>query len=144
MPSTGNRRAPISSPLTPHTRAPAASLPAQAARPAAAPPAADGKVFVTLNVGGHRFLTTAATLAAVGGSYFSKLAQQAAAAAAKGHNGSEYFVDRSGKVRCWGVWLGARARTRACMCAAGWERWQPKRGQCVCLGVCSPPAVTPR
>lgn len=67
---------------------------------AIAPSAADSKLFVTLNVGGHRFLTTAATLAAVDGSYFAKLAQQAAAAAAKnrGGGGSEYFVDRSGKM----------------------------------------------
>ena len=76
----------------------------------------DGKRFVTLNVGGHRFLTTAATLAAVEGSYFAKLAaaQQAALTGGSSRSGgssgggdgkgcgpasSEFFVDRNGKVR---------------------------------------------
>jgi hypothetical protein len=56
---------------------------------------------VTLNVGGHRFLTTAATLAAVNGSYFAKLSRQAAAAAGRGRDNIEFFVDRSGKVTAW-------------------------------------------
>jgi hypothetical protein len=64
-------------------------------------------VFVTLNVGGHRFLTTAATLGAQDGSYFAKLAAQAVAAAGKGKSGSEFFVDRSGKVGGQGWWVGA-------------------------------------
>lgn len=59
----------------------------------------DGKRFVTLNVGGHRFLTTAATLAAVDGSYFCKLAQQASQqAGGRGGASAEFFVDRSGKI----------------------------------------------
>lgn len=64
----------------------------------------DGKRFVTLNVGGHRFLTTAATLSAVDGSYFCKLAQQASQhAGGRGGGCAEFFVDRSGKVRRRGM-----------------------------------------
>ncbi|KAL4448314.1 hypothetical protein ABPG75_005533 [Micractinium tetrahymenae] len=58
----------------------------------------DGKRFVTLNVGGHRFLTTAATLAAVDGSYFCKLAQQASQQGGGRGGSAEFFVDRSGKI----------------------------------------------
>lgn len=86
----------------------AAPGPAAAAAQPAAAAAPDSKCFVSLNVGGFCFLTTAATLAAVEGSYFSKLAQQAAAAAAKARSAgsgsgsaataAEYFVDRSGKI----------------------------------------------
>jgi hypothetical protein len=82
--------------------------------------AAGSKRFVTLNVGGHRFLTAAATLAAAPGSYFAKLAQQATAGRSTG--ASEFFVDRSGKVGTAAV---------------------PRRRHCVVLCMCSLPAHLP-
>ena len=79
--------------------------------------AAGSKRFVTLNVGGHRFLTAATTLAAAPGSYFAKLAQQATAGRSAG--ASEFFVDRSGKVgtaprRCRGGGTGLYLVQPAC------------------------------
>ncbi|GAB4817404.1 hypothetical protein N2152v2_004450 [Parachlorella kessleri] len=59
------------------------------------------KVFVSLNVGGHRFLSTAATLAAVEGSFLWQLAQQSCSGkeARRGsRQAPEFFIDRSGKL----------------------------------------------
>jgi hypothetical protein len=49
------------------------------------------KVIVTLNVGGKMFQTTLATMAAVPGSYFAKLASKSA-------GNTEFFVERNGDV----------------------------------------------
>ena len=65
-----------------------------------------GKRFVSLNVGGHRFLTTAATLAAAEGSYFAKLAQQGQGSSGGRGGPAEFFIDRSGKVRGRGAGRG--------------------------------------
>jgi hypothetical protein len=68
-------------------------------------PAKPGSVIVSLNVGGHRFSTTLATLAVVEGSYLHRLASQAQGGGANPH----FFIDRSGKVCagvCVGRWVG--------------------------------------
>lgn len=63
--------------------------------------------LVTLNVGGHRFRTTAATLAAGGeAGLLWELAQQCECDGAAGQVPPEFFIDRSGKVgicRVWGL-----------------------------------------
>ncbi len=61
-----------------------------------------GKRPVALNVGGFAFLTTTATLAAVDGSYFCKLARQVAGRPSSS-GAAEFFIDRSGKVGA-GLW----------------------------------------
>ena len=79
----------------------------QAGGDAAAPDAAAAsaahleQALVALNVGGHRFLTAAATLAVVEGSVLWELAQRGAGAggARAADAAPEFFVDRSGKVR---------------------------------------------
>lgn len=102
----------------------------------------DGKRFVTLNVGGHRFLTTAATLAAVDGSYFCKLAQQASQqAGGRGGASAEFFVDRSGKV-CgrggagWGGCGGGGGGVRAALGVAGAPGHQAPALCCPCGCAC--------
>ena len=59
-----------------------------------------GQKIVTLNVGGRRFVTTAATLSSVEGSFLWKLvtAQQQSAAAPRASLSGEFFIDRNGKV----------------------------------------------
>lgn len=76
--------------------------------------------LVTLNVGGHRFRTTAATLAAGGeGALLWELAQQCACGGAAGQVPPEFFIDRSGKVGLLG--------------AAGFARRGHARGGASCL-----------
>lgn len=60
-----------------------------------------GQKIVTLNVGGRRFVTTAATLSSVEGSFLWKLvtAQQQSAAAPRASLSGEFFIDRNGKVQ---------------------------------------------
>lgn len=60
-----------------------------------------GQKIVTLNVGGRRFVTTAATLSSVEGSFLWKLvtAQQQSASAPRASLSGEFFIDRNGKVR---------------------------------------------
>lgn len=48
--------------------------------------------MISLNIGGHRFLTTPATLSSVPGSYFAKLVKNAALTE------QEIFIDRNGRV----------------------------------------------
>ncbi|KAL3137600.1 hypothetical protein ABBQ38_004881 [Trebouxia sp. C0009 RCD-2024] len=59
-----------------------------------------GQKIVTLNVGGRRFVTTAATLSSVEGSFLWKLvtAQQQSAAAPRASLSGEFFIDRNGKL----------------------------------------------
>lgn len=59
-----------------------------------------GQKIVTLNVGGRRFVTTAATLSSVEGSFLWKLvtAQQQSASAPRGSLSGEFFIDRNGKL----------------------------------------------
>lgn len=64
-------------------------------------------------MGGFAFLTTAATLAAVDGSYFGKLARQAGAR--NGSGTAEFFIDRSGKVGAGPGVVEVTASLRLCV-----------------------------
>ena len=109
-----------------------------------------GQKIVTLNVGGRRFVTTAATLSSVEGSFLWKLvtAQQQSAAAPRASLSGEFFIDRNGKVR-WACSLSLLLELRehlACYVTGGSTLSSCKNGHCgqmpvrkdlcLCLHVC--------
>ena len=89
-----------------------------------------GQKIVTLNVGGRRFVTTAATLSSVEGSFLWKLvtAQQQSASAPRASLSGEFFIDRNGKVSMPALWLEHKVypnhdpcSSRLVDCGSGWS-----------------------
>ena len=92
-----------------------------------------GQKIVTLNVGGRRFVTTAATLSSVEGSFLWKLvtAQQQSAAAPRASLSGEFFIDRNGKVCSASVIAGKSS----CFGLAS-HGWHDHKAKSLCYTVC--------